>query len=576
MRPGSTQPSLAAVYSDKPADHERTWRPIGGALALLFLVCFASPAAHCQDAFAGVWRAGNDPYYLWSGVDWNSFNAKWQELSKQNLRLVDVETWGEGSQRKYAGVWRAGSDAHYLWAGQDWNSFNAKWQELSKQNLRLTVVRTYMDGGQRKYLGVWREGSDAHYLWAGQDWNGFNAKWQELSKQNLRLVDVDTYMDGNTRKYIGAWRAGSDGHYLWAGVDWNSLNAKWQELGNQNLRLTVMRTYMDGNQRHYLGVWREGNDGYYLWAGVDWENFRSKWNELGGQGLRLIDLSTYPGCGSDCANQVVASSIYDYLITGDTTWYRWPVDPDTSAGDHYIRLSALAISGAPFTLPFSDTGVKLFQGWRYNSGAWHHAVDYAIDLTSTFQVKAAAAGKVVFVGWDDWSGNTIVISHDVGGVQDAFRTIYMHLRNGADNDCANAWSKTIPFLKPDDQVNYKGHLTPTGCTENPAARKPNPTNWGTNAQTIAVTTGQHVTAGQFLAWAGDTGRGGNGNGNATPNTHLHIFFTHRDPSNTQFYFFDPYGIFAQQKCYPSGTTDAVGGVCARYPNAWKGGRPQYP
>jgi len=549
---------------------------------LLCCVLWVLPQpASAQDAFAGVWRSGNDPHYLWVGVDWNSFNAKWQELAKQNLRLVDVETWGDGSNRKYAGVWRAGNDAHYLWAGVDWNSFNAKWQELSKQNLRLTVVRTYEDGGQRKYLGVWRAGNDAHYLWAGVDWNSFNAKWQELSKQGMRLVDVDTYMDGNTRKYIGAWRAGNDAHYLWAGVDWNSFNAKWQELGKQNLRLTVMRTYMDGNQRHYLGVWREGTDGYYLWAGVDWENFRSKWNELAAQGLRLINMATYPGCGDDCANQVIAKSPYDYLITGDSTTYHWPVDPDHAGGDHFIHLSALAFTAQPFTLPFSDTGVSLFQGWRYTSGDWHHAVDYAIDLKTTFQVKAAAAGKVIFVGWDDWSGNTIVISHDSGGVQDAFRTIYMHMRNGHANDCGKAWSQTIPFLDSRSDLAsqgaaYKGHLNASGCPQDAKKRNPSATNWGTNSQTIAVTVGQKVTAGQALGWAGDTGPGGNHSSDAGTNFHLHIFFTHQDPSNKQFYFFDPYGIFAEQKCYPKGITDAVGGACARYPNAWKGGKPQYP
>lgn len=563
----------------KSLAHGTSW--LAASVAVVCVLCLAGVTARAQDSYAGVWRSGNDAYYLWAGVDWNSFNSKWEELSKQNLRLTDVETWGEGAQRKFAGVWRSGNDAHYLWVGLDWNSFNAKWQELAKQNLRLTVVKTYVDGGQRKYLGVWRAGSDAHYLWAGANWDEFHAKWEELGKQGLRLVDVETYMDGNTRRYIGAWRAGTDAHYLWAGVDWNSFSAKWQELGKQNLRLTVFRTYMDGNQRHYLGVWRAGTDGYYLWAGVDWENFRSKWNELNGQGLRLIRMVSYPGCGPDCANQVVASSPYDYLISGDSTWYRWPVTPDASGGDHFIRLSALAITAAPFTLPFSDTGVSLFQGWRYNDGRWHHAVDYAIDLNKTFQVKAAAAGKVVFVGWDDWSGNTIVISHDVGGVQDSFRTIYMHMRNGPAHDCANAWSQTVPYLDSRSDLktqgaNYKGHLNASGCPQNAASRNPAAANWGTNSQTIAVSVGQQVTAGQVLGWAGDTGPGGNGNNNANTNVHLHIFFTHRDSTNNQFYFFDPYGIFAEQKCYPSGITNAIGGVCARYANAWKGGRPQYP
>jgi hypothetical protein len=254
---------------------------------------------------------------------------------------------------------------------------------------------------------------------------------------------------------------------------------------------------------------------------------------------------------------VVASSRYDYIISGDSTAYHWLVEPDSPAGDHFIRLSALAITDAPFTLPFSDTGVTLFQGWRYSDGRWHHAA-----LSKTFQASAAAPGKVIFVGWDDWSGNTVVISHDVGRVADAFRTIYMHMRNGPANDCANAWSQTVPFLDSrsdlsSQDANYKGHLNASGCPQNAANRNPTAANWGTNAEAIAVTVGQQVNAGQVLGWAGDTGPGGNGHGDANTNVHLHIFFTHRDTTNNQFYFFDPYGIFAGQRCYPKGITDGI-------------------
>ena len=41
-------------------------------------------------------------------------------------------------------------------------------------------------------------------------------------------------------------------------------------------------------------------------------------------------------------------------------------------------------------------------------------------------------------------------------------------------------------------------------------------------------------------------------------------------------FIDPYGIYGYPSCYPTATTGATGGICARYPSAWKGGAPQYP
>jgi hypothetical protein len=247
-------------------------------------------------AYSGVWRGGSDPYYLWVNADWNNFQAKWQQLSAQNLRLVDLDTvgFGSGNQRLWSGVWRAGSDAHYLWVNADWNNFQAKWQQLSAQNLRLTVLKTYNVASvpwqtDRRWAGVWRAGSDAHYLWVNADWNSFQSKWQQLSAQNLRLVDLETY--GGL--WAGAWRAGSDAHYLWVNADWNSFQAKWQQLSAQNLRLTVFKSYVVNNQRLFAGVWRAGADPYYLWVNASLDNFLAKWQELGAQNLRLINLEMW-------------------------------------------------------------------------------------------------------------------------------------------------------------------------------------------------------------------------------------------------------------------------------------------
>jgi len=346
-------------------------------------------------------------------------------------------------------------------------------------------------------------------------------------------------------------------------------------------------------QEAFAGVWRAGSDAHFLWAGVDWENFTAKWNELAKQNLRLIRLTTYPGCGPTCANQVVMpTGSYNYGITmtathcpglpgtcgtpapGAVVYYRWPVDVD--GANRYVRTSALQVPDAFLALPFSDTTVKHRGIWRYGNGTWHHAGDYSRGDGQTFRVLASAPGRVIHVGWDSWSGNTVIVSHNVGGVQDAYRTIHMHLRNGPANDCAAAWSQTVPTLSGDNLDQYKQHLNATGCPQDPASRNPAPEHWGTDAQKIdGNLLGSQVAAGAPLAWAGETGPGGK-KGTGGTNTHLHIFWTRRDPSNNNWYFFDPYGIYSLPTCYAPGTTDAITTPCARYPIAWKGGRPQYP
>ena len=97
--------------------------------------------------YFGVWGPGNDGYYLWANVTWDSFRAKWEELSAQNLRLVDLSTEVVGGEVRYSGVWRAGTGGHYLWVNADWNSFVAKWQELAPQGLRLTVIDSHIVNG---------------------------------------------------------------------------------------------------------------------------------------------------------------------------------------------------------------------------------------------------------------------------------------------------------------------------------------------------------------------------------------------------------------------------------------------
>lgn len=571
---------------------------------LILLLCLSSWQLQSQDLYTGVWEEGTDDYFLWSGVEWSNFEAKWDELAKKNLRLVDIETYMDGSKRKYTGVWREGKDGHYLWAGVEWAAFETKWEELSKKNLRLIDIETYMDGNKRKYIGVWREGNDGHYLWAGQEWAGFEAKWNELSKKNLRLIDIETYMDGNKRKYTGVWRSGSDGHYLWAGKEWNGFEAKWKELSGKNLRLVDVETYMDGNKRRYIGVWRAGSKGHSLWSGVDFENFTSKWAENAQGKLRLIDIETYDSpCSNSCLNTALmpddpaesGRSQYNYWITGSglhcenphgscsgntsAVAYRWPAVE--YGGTFYLRLSAMYdAKDKIFTLPFKDkNGDMQKNGWRYSNGNWHHALDYSRKDGKTFEVCAAAKGRIIYFGWDNWSGGTMILSHDVGNKKDVYRTIYMHLRNGADNDCESAWTNTVPNLNSEQKPVYKDYLADTGCPEKKADRNPMSAQWGTNSQKIDMTLiGKTVDAGTVLGWAGDTGPGGCGcmSGGDGPNTHLHLFFAHRDPTDDRWYFFDPYGIYGTPDCYPDTVDGAINTSCSRYPVLWKGGKPSKP
>jgi murein DD-endopeptidase MepM/ murein hydrolase activator NlpD len=564
------------------------------ALALALAAGAASPLP-AEPLFTGVFSRGTDAYLLWALPDWQQFQAKWREAGNQGLHLVAVRTYAVAGHRYYAGAWRAGGDRGELATGLDAAAFQARNRELAGRGLRLVDLDTWLDGGQRKFLGAWRAGKDRQELALDLDGAALASRDEGLAASGLRPARIRAYRDRGRLRFLVLWSAGEGDHQLLSGLDAAGLASNQADLARQGLQLVDVDAYDDDrSRRRFAGIWRAGAEPASSWTG-DWESFVARWHELAGQGERLIALAVAPGgCRDACANQVVANHPYDYGIratashcqglpgscgtpvSGATVAYHWPVTADGTG--HYIRLSALAGREAPFTLPFADHGVKRRAVWLYGPGNWHHAADFARDDERTFAVRAAAPGKVLFVGWDPWSGNTVIVSHDAGGVTDAYRTIYMHLRDGARHDCEAAWSQTMAHPPANDRelAAYRVHLLATGCAEDPAGRRLDPRHWGTEGETIdRRLLGKRVATGTFLAWAGDTGPGGK-RGPGGPNTHLHVFFARRDPSDQKWYFFDPYGIYGQPDCYPLRLTDPVTGPCVRYPVAWTGGRPRFP
>ena len=145
-------------------------------------------------------------------------------------------------------------------------------------------------------------------------------------------------------------------------------------------------------------------------------------------------------------------------------------------GDKYeIRFSAIKEGEGIFTLPFDNIFVERKEPWVYNSDKLHRAIDYEIgDGWDSFKIRTAAPGTVVYKGYGWWSGNIIIISHD-GQTENLYRTIYMHVRDGAENDCLKALDVSLPKLEKEvdegdrTQKNlddYNLHLEKTGCVKN--------------------------------------------------------------------------------------------------------------
>lgn len=245
--------------------------------------------------------------------------------------------------------------------------------------------------------------------------------------------------------------------------------------------------------------------------------------------------------------------------------YAWPAEPGSGV-PRYALLRGVTPVLSP---PVEDARVRLLAGWLYEPGRWHMAADFGINGRQSFAAYAAATGRVIFVGWDGFSGNTVIVSHDSGGERDSYRTVYMHLRSGATHDCVSSWSESVSRAPQGSPLlaAYKAQLERTGCSEEPSVRRLDPRFWGSEKDSLDPhLLGRQVLVGTILGQAGDTGPGGF----ATledPNIHLHVFFSRRDPADGAWVLFDPWGVYGVPSCYPQGVSK--GRSAQGFPSAWK-------
>lgn len=558
--------------------------PVGRRIQCSFfilLLVLTFPLHSPANLFGGIWRSSAASSEYSTGLTESEFLTLNSQKNLQGKRIISLQTYLEGSNRKWAGIWEAGSYTTFITMGLSFTEFANDLTARFNAGQRLIKVQHYLEGGAHKWAGIWRTGtgSSGLYLYWQMDEATLRQRMAELDLLGMQLVDLETYEYNGERLWAGVWLNGT-GNIVEMDLTSSQLADMAQVHFENGVRLVDIETYETNAGRRWAALWREGNDGQYWYYGQDKEKFAARDHGFQNMGFGMIDLFSYDdGPSSACVPQIINQNYsYIYTISEGGGTYRWPVDTD-AVGD-FLRISALPPFGSEqfLYLPFNDRRVVRGGIWLYGANNWHQAGDFYIlpNLHFDFPVLASAAGTVMFVGWDNWSGNYVIVSHDVDGVVDSYRTIYMHLRNGPSADCDASWNKSLPSLSGANEAKWIGYLNSSGCPLDSASRNPDPLFWGTEDQQIPVSQGQSVQRGQVLGWAGNTGPGGKGlNSNSNPNIHLHIFWCRRDPTNGLWYFFDPYGLYSTPGCYPSGLTDPIPNY-GLYANLWRGAQPTYP
>lgn len=545
-------------------------------LLIFFALLFLSHTLFSQRAHTGLWLENRNPSYMEMDMSWDTFIQKHERISYYGLQLTDIETDIQNGKRVFTAIWlmeELADDTTIVVNSPSYETFYNTWESLTEQNLRLIDVETYLDGKQRKYLGIYRRGHDPHFFTGNMDWKQINAEWVQRFPRDMRMIDMEVFFEDGDYKFLGIWRYGTKGQLFWGGTDWSGFATKMDELASKGLNIIDFETYHDGSSLKYIGIWSQDSIKQYIWNGVDKESFEAKWQQLRGRRYILADFEQYAGCKEGCDNQIVSNQSFELKLRGHSETYQQPIR--NVRGTPYVDLSAINFSGQMLYLPFTDgKPVELTKTWT-ERGKWNYGLTYELPSQNSFRVRAMAEGTVIYANWEPFYGNTIVISHDYRGQKDAFRTIYTNLQNGASADCERSWKYSAEKLQGAEKRAYEQYLKASGCPANTKKQNLSEVQWGTEKNLIPRLRGKKVKLGEFLGWAGSTGPLAIADRGTKTEPHLQVFVARRRKNTQNWYLIDPYGIYAERTCYPNRINQLSTLPCS-YAKAWKHGRPQFP
>ena len=140
-------------------------------------------------------------------------------LSQRSLgrRLHILAPYVVNGELSYTAVFR-NSDANEetsSFNGYDFDTYQAKYDELWPQGYRLEILEVFVLDGEPRYMATWRKqrgnsGEVQHY---GLNRNQLIAKYDELWRSNWRLEMIETYSLGRTTYFAAIWRPGTSGEY---------------------------------------------------------------------------------------------------------------------------------------------------------------------------------------------------------------------------------------------------------------------------------------------------------------------------------------------------------------------------
>jgi hypothetical protein len=311
---------------------------------IIFLLLWPALYAFAAEErlYIGVWQKGTGASRITPPMLWPEFLKTGETLTKQGLRLHDVESFNTPAGRRYVGVWASGTGANLIVKPLNRSDFEQRRTKMRADGLLLVDLEVFRDAsGKPKFLGVWSSGTGAEVVNGPLPFDKFVEAGNALIKGGLRLDDVEVVGAGSNRLYYGLWHHGEGANLIVSPLRPIEFSKKMKEFDAKGLRLEDLEVLREGKSTFYVCVWKDGPAENRIRNLLTFPQLLSFNNDMVKDGLRLADLETFiagvpdkptpPDGGSHPDGGGISFKVPDHVTFG--TALRLVVDFSTATDD---------------------------------------------------------------------------------------------------------------------------------------------------------------------------------------------------------------------------------------------------
>jgi Polyglycine hydrolase-like, structural repeat len=160
--------------------------------------------------YAGLWTKGSGSNLFEGPISAIEMRDAMNEKRSQGMRLIDFELFRSRSGgRRYLAVWRTGTGEELLTGPMQQDAFFARGKRLTKDGLRLIDIEVEVVDGVLLYSGLFRTGTGSNLITAPLSHSKFIQKRDEMVAEGLELTDMERIQIGNNDRFVGVWSSGN-------------------------------------------------------------------------------------------------------------------------------------------------------------------------------------------------------------------------------------------------------------------------------------------------------------------------------------------------------------------------------